>query len=140
MHMLERGLFEDSGVKHRRPPMIGPLVVHGWTAVPSDTMRPVDVNKKYGPGRSQRSPLWAGNAAPAAKPPETRGKISGKHVPPGEAVVEATRTIDEIKAYQNKHQCTQRKALGVLYRELGHASPSALKQALQRSRKLLKRK
>ena len=126
-------------MKRPRPPMIGPVVIKGWVAAPIDKMRPVDVEKKYGRRRSRWGPQTA-NPAPAAKPSQTRGKISGKHVPPDEADAEAARIVARIDAYRNEHQCSQRDALDALYLELGHSSSVALKQALQRARKRLGRK
>ena len=132
--------LKDSDVKRPRPPMIGPVVIKGWVAAPIDKMRPVDVKKKYGRRRSRWGPRKAANPAPAAKPSQTRGKISGKHVPPDEADAEAARIVARIDAYRNEHQCSQRDALDALYLELGHSSSVALKQALQRARKRLGRK
>jgi hypothetical protein len=86
-------------------------------------------------------PLGEFLAAAESKPvPKARQIIPGKHKSPAEARVEAVKLINTIAAYQKEHQCTQKTALDALFRELGHNSATALKVALSRARKTVKKR
>ena len=81
--------------------------------------------------------------APAKQPlpvPSKAGKVPGKHyTSPVKAKAEAVNLLDSIAAYQKEHRCTQEKAREALYRELGHNSAGAVKMAISRARRLLKK-